>query len=163
MSGKLPEDRRVVFDCSVFARALISPKGPGGACLEGAQHGMLRLVVSAYVIQEIRELPLKIKPKLGVTSDRVERLIQDLAKYAELRESVQEHFIHPVDADDSHYVNLAIASHSRLIVSRDKHLLMLEEMGEEFGRDFRKRYPELRITTPEVVAEELRAQREQKT
>jgi predicted nucleic acid-binding protein len=68
----------VVFDCTVFAQALINPKGPAGACLSAAQQNRLRLFISNYVIQEIRELPTKLPPRLGVTDERIEALIIDL-------------------------------------------------------------------------------------
>src|SRR5437870_8460082 len=114
---------KVVFDCPIYAQALINPRGPAGVCLAHAQRGHLILFISAYVVQEIRELPFKLKPKLGVTPDRVERLIQDLGKYARPMDNVPEIYIHPIDIDDSHYVNLALATGSHLIVSRDRHLL----------------------------------------
>jgi predicted nucleic acid-binding protein len=49
--------QKVVFDCPVFAQALINAKGPGAACVTHARDGHLTLFVSDYVLQEIRELP----------------------------------------------------------------------------------------------------------
>ena len=113
-------------------------------------------MVSDYVLQEIRELPLKIRPKLGVTPDRVERFIQDLGKYTELRESVPEVFVHPEDPDDSHYVNLALASGCSVIVTRDDDLLRLMDVSRAIGQAFTTRFPQLRVFTPEQVAVEVR-------
>jgi putative PIN family toxin of toxin-antitoxin system len=150
------DSEKVVFDCTVFAQALISPKGPAAACLTHAQNGILTLFVSDYVLQEIRELPAKIRPKFGVTAENVERLIQDLAKYSQVVNDVPSVFIHPFDADDSHYVDLAIATNSKLIVSRDPHLLDLMDETREETRVFRERFSSLVVTTPDVLAAEIR-------
>lgn len=154
MSGPAP--LRVVFDCSVFARALISPAGPAGACLNAAQRGEIKIFISDYVIQEIRELPSKIRPKLGVTTERVERLIQDLGKYGEPRQNIPELFVHPRDPDDSHYVNLAATTNSALILTRDDHLLQLMDVTTPLGLDFQRRFPGLRVITPEQFLMERR-------
>ena len=99
MSGDSPE--HVVFDCNVFAQALINPNGPAAVCLSNAQRGRTVLFVSDYILQEIRELPSKIKPKLGATVARVERFIQDIAKYARVIDRVPRIFTHSLDPDDS--------------------------------------------------------------
>ena len=44
-------------------------------------------------------------------------------------------YIHPHDPDDSHYVDLAIATNSTLIVSRDRHLLNLMDDIRIDGRE----------------------------
>jgi putative PIN family toxin of toxin-antitoxin system len=101
-----------------------------------AQRGRLLLFVSSYVLEEIRELPQKIKPKLGVTAERVDDFIRDLAKHAQATIDVPPLYNHPIDPDDSHYVNLALATRAQLIVSRDRHLLNLMERGKKRGQRF---------------------------
>ncbi len=150
-----------VFDCPIYAQALINPRGPAAACLAHAQSGRIALFISDYVIGEIRELPGKLKPRLGVTPDRVERLIQDLAKYARPVDNVPEVYRHPHDADDSHYVNLALATESQLILSRDRHLLDLMDQTRSESRDFARRFPMLRIVEPHVLLQELAAREQQ--
>jgi uncharacterized protein len=155
MSGVAGE--KVVFDCVVFAQALINPKGPAAACLAFAQQGRVVVFVSDYVLQEIRELPQKINPRFGVTSERVDGLIQELAKFAQVVDQIAEVYIHPVDSDDSHYVNLALAAGAKLIASRDRHLLDLMDSAKPHSQDFQLRFPSLRITTPESLIASLRA------
>src|SRR5882724_219173 len=123
MSVDTPEN--VVFDCTIFAQALISARGPAAACLSFAQERKLILFVSDYVLQEILELPSKIRPQFGVTTDKVRRLVNDLAKYATSAKLVPHVYNNPFDSDDSHYIDLAAATKSKLIVSRDRHLLNL--------------------------------------
>lgn len=149
---------RVVFDCNVYAQALINPKGPAGACLVAAQDGRIILFISEYVIQEIRELPTKLKAGLGVTAEVVERLILDVAKYAQPIDQVPQLYMHPHDPDDSHYINLAMVAKAMLIVSRDRHLLNLMDEARPDGREFKKQFPSLTVLTPDVFADRLRAQ-----
>jgi putative PIN family toxin of toxin-antitoxin system len=151
---------RVVFDCTVFAQALISPTGPAGACISHAQNRKLTLFVSAYVIQEIRELPSKIKRKLGVTDEKVERLIHDLAHYAKFIKDIPAVYDNPFDAEDSHYVDLAVASGSALVVSRDRHLLNLMDEARGEAKDFKTRFPGLIVITPDALTEQIRNARE---
>jgi putative PIN family toxin of toxin-antitoxin system len=155
MSGEPAE--KVVLDCVVFAQALINPKGPAAACLNYAQQGRLAVYVSDYVIQEIRELPAKIHPRFGVTSERVEGLLGELAKFAQVVEQVAAIYAHPIDPDDSHYVNLALAADAKLIASRDRHLLDLMDPSKAHARDFQTRFPSLLITTPDQLVAKLHA------
>ena len=154
MSGEAGE--KVVFDCVVFAQALINPKRPAAACLAFAQQRRVVVFVSDYVLQEIRELPQKINPRFGVTAERVDGLIQELAKFAQVVDQVAAIYAHPIDPDDSHYVNLALAAGAKLIASRDRHLLDLMDPTKAHGREFRSRFPDLRITTPELLIASLR-------
>jgi uncharacterized protein len=155
MSEGTPE--KVVFDRTVFAQALISPRGPAGACFSFAQSGALTLFISEYVLQEIRELPSKIRPKFGITAAKTERFIDDLTKYARIIEQVPVAYSNPFDPDDSHYIDLAVATGSNLIVSRDPHFLKLMEAAHQEAIDFRIRFPLLEITTPDVLAKRIRA------
>lgn len=148
---------KVVFDCPVFAQALINPRGPAAACLGHAQQGNVILSVSDYVLQEIRELPQKIKPQLGVTEERVEGLIRDLSKYVRFVVNVPLVYAHPIDPDDSHYVNLALATGSKLIVTRDRHLLNLMDDRQIGAQEFRKSFPGLVVVTPDTLMQQLRA------
>jgi putative PIN family toxin of toxin-antitoxin system len=106
MSQGVPTTRRAaVFDCNVFAQALINPRGPAGASVTAAQAGRVTLYVSDYILQEIRELPSKLPAKLGVTPERIERLIIELGKFTRLIESVPTGFQHSRDQPrDRHQV-----------------------------------------------------------
>ena len=139
-----------VFDCTVFAQALINPQGPAGSCLTASQAGQLRLFVSDFVIREIYELPQKLPARLRVTPERVLALILDLAKYTEPIDNVPEHFTYQRDPDDAHYVNLAEAAKATFLVSRDKDLLDLTNRD-----DFTSRFPNLRIMSPPQFLREL--------
>ncbi len=140
-----PPIPRVVFDCVIYAQAIISDRGPAAECLERVRAGELRLIWSDYVLQEIRELPEKLPTHLRVTLERVEIFILAIAPYVEHVLHIPEIYRNPFDPDDSHYVNLAAASNARLITTRDGDLLNLMDESRPEGRDFRRRFPDLQI------------------
>jgi len=151
----------VVYDCVVFAQALISPDGPSGECVNRAREGKVRLFVSAYVVQEIRELDGKIPAKYGVTSAQVNDLADEVSLFAILVSAVPSVYRHPHDPDDSHYVDLAVATDSKLIVSRDRHLLNLMDEKRADAKQFRRQFPRIQVLTPDTFAEQLRAEEQQ--
>ncbi len=149
---------RVVFDCNIFAQALISPTGSSGECVERVLDGQALLFWSEYVLQEIRRIPEKQTPRrLGVTTDKVEALIVRLAPLAHLVKDPPSVYQHPLDPKDSHYVDLAVASDAKLIVSRDKHLLNLTNSSKPGAAAFKTLFPHLEVWQPEQLLRLLRA------
>jgi putative PIN family toxin of toxin-antitoxin system len=148
---------RVVFDCNIFAQTLITPTGNSGQCVERVLDGRISLFWSEYVLGEIRRIPEKQTPKrLGVTLDQVELLIARLTPVAHLVENPPSVYQHPIDPKDSHYVDLALASNAKLIVSRDKHLLNLMNSSRPEARQFKAKFPNLEVLQPEQLLELLR-------
>lgn len=86
----------IVFDCMIYAQAMISRTGPSAACVDHVRSGQLHLVWSDYVLREIRELPSKLPARFKLTSERVEAFISDIAPYAEHIASVVEVYEKPV-------------------------------------------------------------------
>jgi putative PIN family toxin of toxin-antitoxin system len=149
--------RSVVFDCNVYFQALISPGGPSAACVGSAAAGRVRLSCSERSIAELRGVASRgdLRAKFGITDDRVERLVAHVRAIAEFVDNVPERYHHPIDPDDSHYINLALATNSRLIVSRDRDLLRLMVPNDPEGRNFRALFPWLEVLNPEGLLEEL--------
>lgn len=148
--------KRAVYDCNVYTQALININGPGGSCVRRALSGELLLFISQEVLTEIRDIPHKPTPaRLGVTHERTETLIQNLLKVATVIMQVPQRFQYDRDPDDAHYINLALAAQASLIVSRDRDLLDLMDEGRSEGRDFRSRFPYLRILDPIAFLREL--------
>lgn len=150
---------RVVFDCVIFAQALINPKGPAGECVSAAERGECLQHLSAFLIQEIRELPTKLTPRLGVTPERVESLIKHICDYAIVVTDIPAVYVLAADPQDSEYVNLALVTKSELIVSRDRHLLTLMSPDTQQGRLFMQQFPDLRVLKPVEFLRELEMQR----
>ena len=59
--------------------------------------------------------------------------------------NVPEEFHYERDHDDEMYINLAIVANATYLVSRDKDLLDLMTTSTDVAREFRSRYPFLRI------------------
>ena len=91
-----------------------------------------------------------------MTAERVEGLVFDLPKYARYVEHVPAVYPHPLDPDDSHYVDLAVATGSRLIVSRDAHLLNLMEPGRPEREEFHRQFPSIEILSPDLLLARMR-------
>lgn len=78
------------------------------------------------LLSEVRNAPNKATPaRLGVTVDRIEKLLDNLLKVATVVSEVPAVFSYDRDPDDAHYVNLAVSAQATLIVSRDRDLLDL--------------------------------------
>ena len=141
---------RAVFDCNVFLQALANPLGPAGRCVEAALDGRFELFVDQTIIDEIVEVagrPL-VSQKLRILPTRVNELVTELNARAVFVHDVPVIFSYPRDPDDAHYVNLAIAIHAYLIVSRDKDLLDLMDDTNADGKRLREKYADFRVLTP---------------
>ena len=151
----LPE--RVVFDCGVFFQALIAPGGPAGKCLASARDGDLLLFVSNYVLAELRDVCARphLVRRFRLSESRVDAFVAQIADIATFVDVVPHVFEYPRDPDDEHYVDLAVASRARLIVSRDNDLLALEDPNNADGQSFHRRFPDLTILTPEDMLKQL--------
>lgn len=111
---------RVVYDCNIFAQALINLNGPAAGCVRKARQSAVFLFASAVVLEEIRQLHQKIPAKYGVTAEQTDQLATSVASFATIISDVPELYRHPIDPDDSHYVNQAAKVSARLVVSRDR-------------------------------------------
>lgn len=108
---------RVVFACNIFVQSLLSASGPAARCLQSAERGHLRLFVSEYVLEEVRDVALrpKIVSRFGITLTGLEAFLAHILAISECLEDVPAEFHYDRDRDDAHDVNLAIAAHASLI------------------------------------------------
>ena len=89
-----------------------------------------------------------LRARFRYTDEDVRSLIASIRLSAEFFESVPERYLLAADASDSHYVNLALETGARLVVSRDRDLLRLMDVGRPEGREFRSLFPNLEIVDP---------------
>ncbi|MGN6367973.1 MAG: putative toxin-antitoxin system toxin component, PIN family [Phycisphaerae bacterium] len=144
----------VVYDCNIFVQALINPVGPAGRCIEQVRVATVRLFITNFILNEIRESHLKIPAKYGVTPEQTSRLADAVLAAATLLSNVPPAFVYTRDPDDAHYVNAALAANAHLIVSRDRDLLDLMGTSTD-ALDFRTRFPDLRILDPVQFLREI--------
>ena len=91
----------------------------------------------------------ELRRKLPGINDRiVNAFLTKLEAKAILVANVPEEFHYERDPDDEMYINLAIVSNAPYLVSRDKDLLDLMTTSTDMARQFRSRFPFLRIMTP---------------
>jgi putative PIN family toxin of toxin-antitoxin system len=148
----------VVFDSNIFLQAMISPAGPAGQARQCVERGEVVLFVSDPVLQEARDVGNRdfVRNKYGVTPAQVDAFLNDIQSKAVHVAQVPHIYDNPFDPDDSHYVDLAVATGAMRIVTRDKDLLRLMEEARPEGRAFRKRFPDLEVVDPAMFLKELR-------
>src|SRR5213076_3416811 len=101
------------------------PHGPAGLCFRCVESAQVILVISPFVIAEVRALPehSDLRRFKTLTRHAVDRFLIELLRYARLEEDIPSAFAYDRDPDDAHYVNLALKAGATMIVSRDKDLL----------------------------------------
>jgi putative PIN family toxin of toxin-antitoxin system len=100
---------RVVFDCLVFLKGLLSKSGPAVSCLRLFEEGKVSLIVSKEILIEIQDVLLRsfLRGKYPrLTEDRVEHLLEVLRTRAEIFPEVPQHFRYERDPGDEPYINL---------------------------------------------------------
>jgi putative PIN family toxin of toxin-antitoxin system len=140
---------RVVFDCMIFLQAAINPDGPAFACFRLVDEGRLALCLSAEVLAEACDV--LNRPRLRrkfppLTPEWVETFLRNATAKALVLSEVPCIFTLERDPKDERYVNLALATKARFLVSRDNDLLDL--MRDE---RFRQRFPEVMILDPAAL------------
>ena len=149
---------RAVFDCNVFFQALINRLGPAGRCVSAAIDGRVELYCSARIFAELTEVATRpqLRPRFAaLTDDRTRLLIESIECVAVFVENVPEVFALEREPDDAHYVNLAIVTGAKYVVSRDKDLTDLSDPSTEAGRDFRRRSLTIEIIEPQDLLKRL--------
>jgi len=139
---------RVVFDCNLFVQGIANRNSPARKALRLFFNGDLSLFVSEPIIRELRDVlnRAELRRKLPGINDRiVNAFLTKLEAKAILIVNVPEEFHYERDPDDEMYINLAIVSNATYLVSRDNDLLDLMSVSTDIARQFRSRYPFLRI------------------
>jgi putative PIN family toxin of toxin-antitoxin system len=159
MSAQRPA--KAVFDCNVFLQALGNPLGPAGRCVQAALEGQFQLFIDQLLIDELIEVSARpdLVRKLRILPTRVSELVADLNTRAVFVNDVPAVLNYPRDPDDAHYIDLALATRSYLVVSRDKDLLDLMNDSNAVGKSLRTNYPDLRIVTPPGFIQLLESQK----
>ena len=113
-------------------------------------NGDISLFVSEAIIREVRDVLYRpeLRRKVPGINDRiVNAFLTKLEAKAILLTNVPEEFHYERDPDDEMYINLAIVANATYLVSCDKDLLDLMTTSTDITRQFRSRYPFLRIIT----------------
>lgn len=149
--NKYEELPRVVFDCMVYLQATLNPNGVSARLLDLLEKESYILFVSEPILDEAQNVlnRPKIREKNALMTDAdIERLFGKLEKEAVFVFNVPEEFKYERDPKDEKYINLALVTRARYLVTFDTDLLDLMNEEKEAGRNFRLKYPFLQILTP---------------
>jgi putative PIN family toxin of toxin-antitoxin system len=146
-----------VFDTTTLLQAATSRKGPAAACLAFVDDGHVKLYVSTVTFDEIREVlnrpDIRKSFSKKLTDESVLDFLDHLVDKGHMVEDVPHVYQYKRDPDDEPFLDLAIATQSPFIVSRDNDLLDL--MKDD---DFRKAYPALSIVDPPSFLAHVRSE-----
>ena len=152
---------RVILDCNTLVQAVISPHGPGAACLALADAGRITLLMSRATLGEAREVlqrPEITQLKPDLTPSKIERLLEALLYRAELLPDVPMGAVYSRDPDDQPYLDLAVTGSADYLVTRDKDLIVLATAHSAEAKEFRQRHQNrLQILAPEQFLNEVRS------
>jgi predicted nucleic acid-binding protein len=90
-----------------------------------------------------------------LTNEKADQLIELLLLKGKLFRNVTRLFELPRDPDDEPYLNLAIESKARFLVTRDHDLLDLMRWDTKEGRDFQSLFPELKVLDPVAFLKQI--------
>lgn len=145
----MPEQTpRVVFDCNVFVQGIANRNSPARKALRLFFDDAISLFVSEAILREVRDVLSRpeVRRQLPGINDRiVHAFLAKLAVKAILITNVPEEYRYERDPDDEMYINLAIVASASYLVSRDQDLLDLMTTSTNVARQFRSRYPFLRM------------------
>jgi uncharacterized protein len=135
-----------VFDCMVFLQAATNMRGPSFACLGLVESGSVSLTVSPAILAEVRNVltrPKTRKKFTTLTDQRVEIFLQKIAMVATVADDPADAGFPLRDPTDLPYLNLAVATDSRYLVSWDNDLRDLMKEASFIGR-----FPHLQVVDP---------------
>lgn len=142
---------RVVFDCVVFLQAVARASGPAGRCLDLLKESAFQLVICDAILRGIRNVLGRPKVRArnpAITDAAVDELLAYIHKVSHHVADPPYHFPMPRDPKDEVYLNLAIETGARYLVTRDKDLLDLMRPDTAGGQNFLARFPALTILDP---------------
>ncbi|MGH9753219.1 MAG: putative toxin-antitoxin system toxin component, PIN family [Blastocatellia bacterium] len=123
------------------------------------EKGALILFVSQAILAEVADVLSRPRFKKlfpALTPERIEAFIEEIESISIPITNVPEEFRYERDPEDEPYINLAVVTDANYVVSLDNDLLDLMKATGEASREFQRRYPMLKVTTPAALLAELR-------
>lgn len=142
---------RVVLDCNVIIQAISNESGPAGQVLGLLEENRIQVCVSRAVLKELRavlQYPAVRRLLRGLDDDRIDAFLKQFIFRATLVRRVRHVFDFPRAVQDEPYIDLAAAARADYLISRDRDLLSLSTDRSLLGKQFRQRYPRLRVLDP---------------
>lgn len=146
-----PGRPRVILDCSTVIQAIANQAGPAGQVFQLFQTRQIELCASRATLRELRAVLRypAVRDLLPWRDDQhLDSFLTHFAFHATLIRRVPHVFDYPRAVQDEPYVDLAAAAGADYLISRDKDLLSLATDRSLLAKQFRRRFPRLRILDP---------------
>jgi putative PIN family toxin of toxin-antitoxin system len=145
-----------VYDCMLYFMHAARPERVRET-FELVQLNKVTYCLSAEVLSEIQDVLTRPRhqrqfPQLNPESVAI--YLQEITRRARFVDQVPLAYVLKRDPKDSKYINLALAADAPYLVTRDLDLLDLMNETLSEGREFRRRFPRLRIIEPKVFVAE---------
>ena len=111
---------KIVLDTNVFISGIFF-SGPPSKILQAWRDLKIQIILSEEIIEEYQRVAEELSSKFSAVD--IDRIIELLTIYGEVFETKSISVSVCEDPDDNKFIECAIASNSKLIVSGDKHLL----------------------------------------
>ncbi len=130
---------RVIYDCSIFWRALFSPNGLGDRCIRLIENGTVLHFTSDEILSEIRDVltrPETLTKFPSITAKEAETFIGSIVLRSTNIPKVPSAFKLPRDPKDEPYIDLAATVEADLLVTTDKDMLDLMSATDLESKQF---------------------------
>jgi uncharacterized protein len=122
---------RVVLDTNVLLSGIAYPASVPGKIISAWRHGALEVVLSAYILDELRRVLPRLKRRHGLSALEIEDLVDILSIQAEVIEPVSQAESSLRDAGDQPVLNTLLTAlevaGANYLVTGDNDLLVLAD------------------------------------
>jgi putative PIN family toxin of toxin-antitoxin system len=146
-----PRRPDVIFDCNVFLQAVSRVNGPAAQALRLVEQNAVTLHVSRVILRELRRVlayPEVRRKNPLLTDDVIDGFLVRISFRGVLHRIVPHVFDYSRAKQDEPYIDLASATAADFLVSRDKDILSLGTGHTIEAKQFRRRFPNLRVVNP---------------
>lgn len=123
---------RVVLDTNVLLSGIAYPTSVPGRIVEAWRHGSIDVLLSAYIVDEVRRVLPRLQHRHGLTSAEIDDLVDILSMHAEMIEPLPGTEPRLRDVDDQPVLGTLLSarrnSGADYLITGDKDLLALAEM-----------------------------------
>ena len=122
---------RVVLDTNVLLSGIAYPASVPGKILAAWRHGSVDVLLSAYILEELRRVLLRLAHRHGLTSAEIDDLVDVLSIQAEVIEPLPGAGPALRDVDDQPVLGTLLAaqktSSANYLITGDKDLLAMAD------------------------------------
>jgi len=117
---------RVVCDTNILISALVFPGGRPDEILKLARIGEIDFYISPFIVDEFERV---LKEKFQYSKNEVKQRSERITSISTLIEPSERITVIDEDESDNCILECAVAAKAGFIISGDKHLLALKELG----------------------------------